>query len=310
MNTTNTMDWCFTKPDPEVIISPYLCKNRVPLSDTPREVFHSGLISYGDMIAPGAYRLHSCFSHAINYLQGDDLVSLVDPFVGSGPLNIVVETLSRTANQLIVDDAFVILDGSRLERIPAICFDSSLPQFSHSQLQILKANLPSFKRLLIDLAPQKSIVYMLDEREGLGAGTTFESELKNRFIQSTRLMQEGRILEAVRTVKGLGFGLTPSGDDFIAGLLLALNFQKATDCRKLIDHIFAAAHTENSLSQAWLRCAKEGRVFAAVKHMILALGQADMSELLLSIDRLLTVGSTSGADMAVGFIFGIEKAIV
>ncbi|MDI6738979.1 MAG: hypothetical protein QME74_01270, partial [Candidatus Edwardsbacteria bacterium] len=49
--------------------------------------------SFGDLITPGAYRPHSRFTHAFNFLGGDSLASIVDQFVGAGPLNIGLVTI-------------------------------------------------------------------------------------------------------------------------------------------------------------------------------------------------------------------------
>ena len=48
------------------------------------------LLSIGDQVQPGIYRLHSCFKRAVNYEHRGRLVSVVDESIGPGPLNIVI----------------------------------------------------------------------------------------------------------------------------------------------------------------------------------------------------------------------------
>jgi hypothetical protein len=308
--------------------------------------------------------MHSQFRHAANYVHGKNLVSVVDPSIGAGPLNIVVEKdLSQTYDRVVVgngcvmlvpfqlrDIMFAVRSGMlrrdrvrhpspprRIERIarglaqhdgsigqiqtqlfetamydciyecaPVLCYDSSLPDLD---FRVLKNSLPNFKRLLIELAPAKSIAFLLDESEESNSAVSFEAALRNQFLKGAKLMRERRILEGVRTIKGLGFGLTPSGDDFISGFLLGLNLQQRLlniDHHRLIEDIFVSAQTENLLSLAWLRCAKEGRIFEKMKQAIIALGQMNLSIFEKATRSLLTVGSTSGIDMAVGLVFGIE----
>jgi len=314
MSITSTMDSCSTKPNTGLVVSRKI-RNRITASFVyQRDVRHPEPMSYGDLIVPGEYRTHSRFSHAANYLQGEHFVSIVDPSIGAGPLNIVVDRYGdQKYDRVIVGNGYVILNDCACEIKPASRYDSSLPNLSQSEFQIIKYNLPNFKRLLIELAPTKSIAFLLDESEKSNTAASFEAMLKNQFLKSAKLIGDGRILDAIRIMKGLGFGLTPSGDDFISGLVLGLNLKQMLlkiDFQNLIEDIDAIAQNENPLSRAWLRCAKDGRVFEKMKRAILALGQMDPDELLQAIYGLLTVGSTSGVDMAIGFIFGIEKVQV
>jgi len=277
-------------------------------------VRNTTLSSYGDFIVPGEYRRNSRFSHAANYLFGKHLVSLVDPFIGAGPLNIVVEhETHHNIDRVIVGHEKVIFDDCTYACTTAIRYDSSLPILSLSDLQLIKNNLPTFKRILKDCALAKSIAFLFDEPEELNSPSSFESLLKKRFHKGTKLIGEGRVLEAVRTMRGLGFGLTPSGDDFISGFVLGLNLQQIplkNVFQNLINDIFVIAQSENPLSRAWLQCSIKGRVFEKMKQVIRALGQRDLNELLRAVHRLLTVGSTSGIDMAVGLVFGMENMVV
>jgi hypothetical protein len=310
MSITSTMEWCSTKPDPGSVVSRQARNRIAPFSMSLREAQNPQLMSYGDLIAPGEYRAHSRFYHAANYLQREHLVSIVDRSIGAGPLNIVLEKYTdRKHDRVIVGNGYVILDDCKYTY--ASRYDSSLPDLSQSNFQIIRDSLPNFKRFLIDLAPTKSIAFLLNRKRESSSAASFDAILRNQFLKSTTLIEESRILEAVRIMKGLGFGLTPSGDDFISGFILGLHIQQASlknDFQNLIEDIFETAQNDNLLSRAWLRCAREGRVFEKMKQAICALGQIDPDNLLRATYGLLTVGSTSGVDMAVGFIFGIEKA--
>lgn len=314
MSITSTMEWCSTKPDPGLVVSRQIHNRIAPLSGLQREVQNPKLVSYGDLIAPGEYRAHSRFYHAANYLQGEHLVSIVGPSIGAGPLNIILEKYTdQKYDRVIVGNGYVILDDCTCKYMYALRYDSSLPNLSQSDFQIVKNNLPNFKRFLIDLAPARSIAFLLDRNRESNSAASFDTILRNQFLKGTKLIEEGRILEAVRIMKGLGFGLTPSGDDFISGFVLGLHLQQTSlknDFQNLIEDVFETAQNDNLLSRAWLRCAKEGRVFEKMKQAICALGHIDPDNLLRATYGLLTVGSTSGVDMAVGFIFGIEKAPV
>ena len=51
------------------------------------------IVSRGDHIRPGRYQLHSRFAKAINFANGEWLVSLVNEDVGAGPVNLVMRKL-------------------------------------------------------------------------------------------------------------------------------------------------------------------------------------------------------------------------
>ena len=123
------------------------------------------------------------------------------------------------------------------------------------------------------------------------------------------MIAEGKILAGVSILKGIGRGLTPSGDDFISGLLFALNVRGllgVQNVQSLIEEIFAAAKTDNPLSMAFMRSARDGRPFEKLKYMISSLAGSDTKELVRRTLDLLTVGATSGADIAVGLLIGLE----
>ena len=105
---------------------------------------------------------------------------------------------------------------------------------------------------------------------------------------------------------GSGSGLTPSGDDVIIGLLLAINrWGDITAAHGNLDHfnqqiISAAYQKTTTLSANLIECASRGladqRLVDALDWLVSETGN-DVSV----IDALLTWGSSSGADTFVGF---------
>ena len=57
------------------------------------------LISIGDRVEEGLYRFHSRFNRAVNFTQGDHLVSVVAEEIGDGPRNIVMRDLGTGQTQ-------------------------------------------------------------------------------------------------------------------------------------------------------------------------------------------------------------------
>jgi hypothetical protein len=117
-------------------------------------------------------------------------------------------------------------------------------------------------------------------------------------------------LLAVEKIAGLGGGLTPSGDDFLLGLMIALWLAWPDRVarhwnRSIAD---AASPLTTSLSAAWLRAG--GRREAGESwHSLLAAWQiGDLDQFSQAVSRILDTGQTSGVDALAGFGNGIQAA--
>ena len=106
---------------------------------------------------------------------------------------------------------------------------------------------------------------------------------------------------------GLGPGLTPSGDDFVGGALIAL---RATGHVELADCVAAwalrlAEHRTSRISRAHLACAAAGEGHEALHNLLFALGRGNTV-----IDRALSelagVGHSSGLDAAAGALLALD----
>jgi hypothetical protein len=104
---------------------------------------------------------------------------------------------------------------------------------------------------------------------------------------------------------GLGPGLTPAGDDVLAGLLIALRHHDAPG-RPIADEVTRLAHARTTtLSAALLRHAAAGLALPAVVDVADALaGHGTDAELSRAVTRLLAVGHSSGTALAHGLLRG------
>lgn len=106
----------------------------------------------------------------------------------------------------------------------------------------------------------------------------------------------------VSGLMGLGPGLTPSGDDILGGILIALHCLGRLDQAGILwDAIGREAHRTNRISQAHLYAAAHGMGAEVLHGWIHALqGEADRQTLYSLCERLGRVGHTSGWDAALG----------
>lgn len=129
---------------------------------------------------------------------------------------------------------------------------------------------------------------------------------------------DGRAVgSAAHAFVGLGPGLTPAGDDVLAGLLIALRATGQEHACDAIARAVLSALPERTtvLSADLLRLAAAGHVGLEVLAVLRAT-HADRAEHLdnaRDLDRalagLLAVGGTSGADLAAGLAIGLARAV-
>lgn len=109
--------------------------------------------------------------------------------------------------------------------------------------------------------------------------------------------------EVTSKLAGLGAGLTPSGDDIIMGALYAAWIVHPVEVasRLALEVAETTAPVTTSLSAAWIRTAGRGEAGEVWHRFFEALCEGAEAEIQRCIDRILSVGETSGADALAGF---------
>jgi hypothetical protein len=131
--------------------------------------------------------------------------------------------------------------------------------------------------------------------------------LHERMQRTTRLPTANSVISLL----GAGDGLTPSGDDFVIGLLLTLKrwgnvLLPGQDLQKLTKTVVDAAYKKTTLLSANLiECAGLGQ---ADERLIAALDwlMSDISQESSCLDKLSGWGNLSGSDVFVGFVVGLS----
>jgi hypothetical protein len=114
--------------------------------------------------------------------------------------------------------------------------------------------------------------------------------------------------ESVCQLLGLGPGLTPSGDDYLGGVMIALH---AFGCGQAVERLYAtivreAPRRTNRISAAYLAAAREGWGAAPLHDMLNRLGSETdppMPSLIHDVDR---IGHTSGWDALTGILTVVQ----
>jgi hypothetical protein len=120
---------------------------------------------------------------------------------------------------------------------------------------------------------------------------------------------------AAARILGLGSGLTPSGDDFLCGLLAALGCTSTGDgpdrhfVRAWGTALAARLDATNAISATFLRSAIAGCFPGALRSLAAAFGEPREGRMAPdprgALERVCASGHSSGMDTATGFLFGL-----
>lgn len=144
----------------------------------------------------------------------------------------------------------------------------------------------------------------VERRATLGIATLADW-LEYHLGGSVELDDAGR--DAVAGLIGLGPGLTPSGDDLIAGLLMALHATRQRETAAALGAFVRATSPDatSALSRWLLEAAIAGHPSESMHLMLDALLTGDVAALPGALARLERIGHSSGIDMLAGSLLGL-----
>lgn len=110
----------------------------------------------------------------------------------------------------------------------------------------------------------------------------------------------------VATVLGLGFGLTPSGDDFLVGFLSASHFfEDLPPFGFFLKNVIIDYSKTNFISAEYLRYALVGRISEVITNAIISVSEKK-SDAKFWLTNLVNTGATSGKDTLLGILTAME----
>lgn len=120
--------------------------------------------------------------------------------------------------------------------------------------------------------------------------------------------------EPIRSLAGVGSGLTPSGDDFLCGLLSGLHFHWAS-CgygptpQVLRDLAVLAGERTSIFSAQMLRGAATGLVSEDINAWLIAVHKGENDAMAAVSRKIIEFGHSSGIDTLCGLIIGLESLL-
>ncbi len=239
------------------------------------------------------------FARAVDLLVGENLLSLVTPELGNGPFHFVLAFLPP-ARLPAVFDWIPEVNGARLgpwrlRWSEAVIWE---PRPAWENWHPLPGALSRLGDIARTAAWRRQAISLPSETV-LGLECAPVMVLGRGLIGDRVALAEG-----AAALAGWGPGLTPAGDDFLAGVMLAIQIHPQG--KAMGERIYAAAAPRTTrLSQAFLAAARDGLVDEAWQRLLAALESEDSGTLTAAAEAVLAFGASSGLDMLAGFLWGM-----
>ncbi len=130
-------------------------------------------------------------------------------------------------------------------------------------------------------------------------------ELSNAVYRKIGLALLSGRASALNDIVGLGYGMTPSGDDAIVGFMSAVRGHAIVESGAF-DRISARTTTLSALA---VKCAAAGEIPWRLASLIGAVNLSDERKIALAINELSKAGHSSGLDMLTGFLAGYRSIL-
>lgn len=265
--------------------------------------------------------VHSTFNRTVNIHCYDDgeLYTIGCNQIDNAPNTLIIDLQNFEGMKVDVNDQvysannIITIDNKMSIKLDnAKCWEGRLPAYP-ANTDILKKNMNKMKQYIEAHGKRGGINSKLVDKN------PFEHELSRMIHERTDLLLTAllnkHMKEAVQhavSLLGLGPGLTPSGDDFLVGLFTVFHLEKSPYfsykwfCREVEK---VAKTATNDISYMALKKASIGKVRETIISLTDALLYGNEKELIFSLKQVLNIGSSSGTDIALGILFGLEVNI-
>ncbi len=280
-----------------------------------------------------AGEVHSVFDRTFNIIIGDELVGVAQSGVSRSPINLITDIPSgenmsslgvrkgmqvqKVGNRVLVDEALEIsLEGAELWRPKTSTERCPGPEH-------IERNLELAKRLAVNKGGREGLGQLLTHIDEIAAGKMPQTSNLNAvaraalprlidLVKSTKSENVEGVKGAAQKLIGLGPGLSPSADDALSGFTAALwwvshSIGKGIDrVKKINETVISCSGTTTLLSQQLLRHAAKGETNERVGELLEAILAGAPPDIEKWVEEVLKIGETSGIDMMVGLLLGLE----
>jgi hypothetical protein len=285
----------------------------------------------------GRGEVAAVFERSLYVRAGDDFICIGEPAIGNGPTTLIIAArmaefgLRRGQNAFIgngrvaVGDVLLDLSNCATWRAPpwpracadlaAICAtiaqraaaESPADSLARAVFGAIDTPLARLARPRVAKFASWLCVGWAKPAEAFGEGgrahhPSSRTIVGGHGVASLRLSPP---YGAVRDLIGLGYGLTPSGDDFLIGTLATLDALEQTNMHAALGRaVVAAAGRTSPLSASFLRAAAAGYVGENLHTMVAAIVAGDADAAVTAAAR---ISHTSGWDALAGAVVTLYR---
>jgi hypothetical protein len=263
---------------------------------------------------PAVGRVLAVHRRACNLVtEQGDVIALVAPEIGDGPLNIVLghwpDFLGdvQAGKRVTYGPTRLVFNGLGIDLEAADTWEPC-PDWEALRVRrsAAESSLASLAALCLEHDPANALLPLLGSSSPLQG---LAAILTKQFCEAAGQLEagwggdQGALAEGGAALAGLGDGLTPAGDDFLVGVMLwAWLAHPAPEqfCSTLAE---AAAPRTMILSAAFLWAAARGQCSAAWHKLLAALAEGRSAEIAGAARGVLAHGASSGLDALIGFLY-------
>ena len=239
--------------------------------------------------------VHSVYRNTVNIIVNDHLLALQTLGSPFSPISLITDL---DASEFITSDvhegqivAFDYTDATVVDLAPTMKIPHKIRHELYKKFsRIIQASDTNGFDLIFQMSPSvnQDLVLSVAETKIHMANTLFHKE---QYLEASHVISE---------LVGLGIGLTPSGDDFLCGILAGFHIQGLEDSRKvecLREAIRERLSRTNEISRAFLESALSGHFSQAVNALWNNPDEEEIAKMFNSI------GHSSGMDTLCGIYY-------
>ncbi|GMA09395.1 hypothetical protein GCM10025886_25480 [Tetragenococcus halophilus subsp. flandriensis] len=148
----------------------------------------------------------------------------------------------------------------------------------------------------------------LDEKIGLDLTEKTKAILHTMAFASEDELKTSDYEEIAKFMIGRGKGLTPSGDDILVAYLSILKLQKDLRAEELSSVLAKSNLSTTDVSKEYVIASMQGHVNSLVYDLYKDLQEKkDRETIKKDVRRVMMIGHTSGKDLSMGLLLGVQK---
>ena len=288
------------------------------------QIISIGIMAARALVSSPIWRVLSVYDRSFYCIDdAENIICVALNGIGRGPFTLLCSGNERFPAEILKSIKHFTLAGDRfvaegsdliLDLNNASTWEECLLDLREDQRDWLERDLAWLAQRASLSAPQESLSWLIpDFMFGCGGdlrekNKRISSLLHERVSRVTKNFAMTGRARGLDQLIGLGYGLTPSGDDFLAGVVMGFHkMQKHRQAILLARHLYSKAQGKTTtISLAFYRALADGRVAEPYLLFLDMIGRKEDAQREHLFNRLTHFGGTSGWDTLAGIVFGIS----